>query len=191
MFAATDLGLDSCGVELDRTGRVVKMTTWKVQETMSLIEDLHQLPILWDASLKEYKDRNKKCDVYTELGKKYKTAPAEVEKKIQSLKTQFRREHAKLIKVKASGASPKKASWFGYEALLFLLQGGAISRGSRCTDKPVDGERTENPADENEDNSVDDGTQDAGVSQTENGDDGNTLEGQEVCKYTMALNVRT
>lgn len=47
------------------------------------------MPILWDVLCKEYKDRNKKIDTITGLGKKYSVSFAEMENKIQSLKNQF------------------------------------------------------------------------------------------------------
>ena len=46
---------------------------------------------------------------------------------------QFHRDHKKLVDSKRSGSSLKKAMWFGYEKLLFLLQGHK-SRNSRSTD---------------------------------------------------------
>jgi hypothetical protein len=104
---------------------------WTSETTLKLIEDLHSLPCLWDVQSAEYKNRNKKVDAYDTLASKYCVSVMQVEKKIQALKTQFRREHRKLV-TKRSGSSPKKAAWFGYEQLLFLLQGNE-SR-SRSTD---------------------------------------------------------
>jgi len=57
-------------------------------------------------------------------------------KKNHNLKSQFRRENKKPKESKKSGVSPSKCSWFGYQPLLFLLQ-GTESRGSRNTDCEV------------------------------------------------------
>ncbi|KAJ8884109.1 hypothetical protein PR048_015966 [Dryococelus australis] len=65
-------------------------------------------------------------------------------------------------------------------------KGEGVSRGSRSTDKPVDGDMTENPADEDEDHTVDDCTQDTSESQSGNGDSSNTL-GHDVCNATTTL----
>lgn len=67
------------------------------------------------------------------LSKKYNVSATDVERKIQALKNQFRREHKKFTDLQRRGASPKQINWFGYERLLFLLQ-GYESRGSRSTD---------------------------------------------------------
>lgn len=105
---------------------------WTSENTLKLIEDLHSLPCLWDVQSAEYKNRNKKIDAYDTLASKYSVSVMQVEKKIQALKTQFRREHRKLVS-KTCGGSRKKAAWFGYEQLLFLLQGNE-SKISRSTD---------------------------------------------------------
>ncbi|XP_042885296.1 uncharacterized protein LOC122261623 [Penaeus japonicus] len=77
----------------------------------------------------------KKMDTLREIATKVSASVIDTEKKIKSLKVQFRREHVKLTSLKRSGTSPKKCVWFGYEPLLFLLQ-GQESRGSRSTDIP-------------------------------------------------------
>jgi len=53
--------------------------------------------------------------------------------KNHNLKSQFRREHKELKESKKSVFPPSKCKWFGYQLLLFLLQ-GTESRGSRNTD---------------------------------------------------------
>jgi hypothetical protein len=56
----------------------------------------------------------------------------ELVKKIQALKTQFRREHKELMDSQRSRNSPKKSAWCGYVKVLFLFQGHE-SRGSSST----------------------------------------------------------
>jgi hypothetical protein len=89
----------SCATEEANTQNVDK---WKH------VEDLHSLPCLWDVQSTKYKNRNKKvyaCDTPTT---KYGIRAIEVEKKIQTLKTQFRRERKKLVDSNTSGSSPKE-----------------------------------------------------------------------------------
>lgn len=107
---------------------------WTSENTLKLIEDLHSLPCLWDVRSAEYKDRIKKDDAYVTLANKYSVSVMQAEKKIQALKTQFRREHRKCVVSKRSGGCLKKAAWFGYEPLLFLVQ-GCESRDNRSTDE--------------------------------------------------------
>lgn len=106
---------------------------WSQRTTLALIEDLHGTPCLWDVQCAEYKNKTAKSDALEVLARKYQVTAVEMEKKIQALKNQFRREHKKLVSTHSSGSSPKKSIWFGYEHLLFLLQ-GYVSRRSRSAD---------------------------------------------------------
>ena len=108
---------------------------WSTEKTLQLIELLHSSPVLWDVTSEDYKNRMKKMDALREIATTFSVSEIDTEKKIKSLKVQFRREHLKLTSLKRSGTSPKKCAWFGYEPLLFLLQ-GQESRGSRSTDTP-------------------------------------------------------
>ncbi|XP_055844842.1 uncharacterized protein LOC129911160 [Episyrphus balteatus] len=94
---------------------------WNTENTLNLIADLEKNPCLWDISSPLYKLRDKKYEAYEELGEKYCVTPSEVEKKVQSLKSQFRREHKK---VKDTEKKAKvKCNWFGYAPLMFLRDG--------------------------------------------------------------------
>lgn len=105
-----------------------------METTLKIIEDFHTLPCLWDAKSTQYKNRDKRREAMESLAKKYTMSIHEMEKKLHNIKSQFRREHKKLItESKKSGSSPKKSNWFGYQPLMFLLQ-GMESRGSRSTD---------------------------------------------------------
>jgi hypothetical protein len=58
----------------------------------------------------------------------------EVNKKIKSLKTQFRREHQNKIARERSGAgvTSLEKEWFGYNSLSFLIENN-VSVGSRSS----------------------------------------------------------
>ncbi|XP_075214087.1 uncharacterized protein LOC142320273 [Lycorma delicatula] len=109
------------------------MAMWDVKKTMSLIEDFHRTPCLWDMQCVDYKNRTKKFDAYELLSKEYGVPPSEIEKKIQALKNQFRREHRKIQHCRYSGSSSKKSQWYGYQSLMFL-QHQYECRGSRSID---------------------------------------------------------
>ncbi|MPD04774.1 hypothetical protein E2C01_100481 [Portunus trituberculatus] len=106
---------------------------WSTEKTLGLIELLHSSPALWDASCMDFKIKAKKTDAVREIAHKLSVDESELEKKIKALKVQFRREHLKLTSLKKSGTSAKKYAWFGYEPLLFLLQGRG-ARGSQPAD---------------------------------------------------------
>lgn len=107
---------------------------WTTQKTLDLIEELHINICLWDVTSLDYRNRDKRAKALSELSQKFEVSVLEIDKKIHTLKSQFRREHKKLDEARKSGASPKKCSWFGYEHLLFLLP-AQESRGSRSTDQ--------------------------------------------------------
>jgi hypothetical protein len=103
---------------------------WLNERVITFIEDLQSSACLWDVHCAKYKNRNKKGDAIDFLAKKYEISHIEVEKKSANLKSQFRREHKKVVASKKTGSSPKKPTWFAYKALIFLLQHNE-SRGSR------------------------------------------------------------
>lgn len=105
---------------------------WTTEKTLSLIRTLYSTPSLWDVTCPQYKDRTKKKDDLQTLADEYRVTDLEMEKKIHSLKSQFRREHNKLMSSQKSGCSPKACLWFGYAPLLFLLNDQ--TKGSRNTD---------------------------------------------------------
>lgn len=54
------------------------------------------------------------------LADKFQVTVTDVEKKIHQLRTQFRREYNKELEAERRG-SPKAPSWYGYEAMKFLV----------------------------------------------------------------------
>lgn len=115
---------------------------WSTEKTLHLIESFHSASCLWDVTLSEYKNRDKKKVELNNIAKKLDLPVADVDKKIHNLKTQFYREHRKVKQEKKSGSSPSKSGWFAYKHLLFLLR-GVESRGSRNTDCEEDDNNSE------------------------------------------------
>ncbi|CAH1958317.1 unnamed protein product [Acanthoscelides obtectus] len=98
------------------------------QTTMQLIEGLHAARCLWDKNSDEYQDRYMKQQELEKLAFQFNATVEEITKRIKSLKTQFRREHKKMLSIMND---PKKShlrrnTWFGYENLMFLLDGEAV-----------------------------------------------------------------
>lgn len=118
---------------------------WTTELTLKLIEDLQINVCLWDVTSVDYRNHEKRAKTICELAQKYDVVSSEIEKKIHTLKSQFTREHKKLVEARKSDASPKKCAWFGYEHLLFLLPANE-SRGSRSTDEEKE-QNSETPED--------------------------------------------
>ena len=82
---------------------------WTTEITLELTEDLHStLYVCGTPSPSAYKDRNKKSDVMASLAVKYSVTVEELDKKLHTLKSLFRRKHKKLTVSNKSGMSPKK-----------------------------------------------------------------------------------
>lgn len=106
---------------------------WSTTQTLQFIEDLQERRCLRDPSYADYWNCAEKNKVIVSLATKYGVSPAKIDKKMHTLKGQFRCERKKMKSLK-SETSPVKNNWFGYEPLLFLSP-VVESRGSRNTDE--------------------------------------------------------
>ncbi|XP_066971896.1 uncharacterized protein [Macrobrachium rosenbergii] len=85
-----------------------KVATGTEKETLLLIELYRQNPCLWNVKADVYKDRNKRVAAINEITagmnrSGLSVTASEVKKKIESIRSQFRRELRKLGKSKKSG----------------------------------------------------------------------------------------
>lgn len=95
---------------------------------LELIDLYRSLPALWKVKAKEYSDRNKKAIAYERLLVKYREwykdgKKDELKKKINSFRTNFRKELKKVNDSQKSGAGTEdiyEPSQWCYEALMFL-----------------------------------------------------------------------
>lgn len=101
--------------------------TSKHQFWREFIELYRDMPCLWKVKCKEYSDRNKKDMAYGVLIKKLREEDASanretVTKKINSMRSAFRKELKKVRASKRSGALDvyRPALWY-YDLLLFLV----------------------------------------------------------------------
>lgn len=94
---------------------------WTTEETCNLIEGYRNSRCLWDPKHSDYKNRIKKHDALEELSKMLNVSVAEVDRKLNNINSQYRRERRNYKKFKKSGAGqyfhPK---WFGYNLMYFL-----------------------------------------------------------------------
>lgn len=92
------------------------------------IEHYESLPVLWNSRLQEYKNKVRRNKALVELLESYKklnpqATKEDVKKKINSLRSNYRKELKKILQSQRSGASTdevyKPCSWVFY-ALTFL-----------------------------------------------------------------------
>nr|CAD7411957.1 unnamed protein product [Timema cristinae] len=140
---------------------------WTHEIILDLIKCYRAKPVLWDATMKEYSDRNKRRDAWKYIGNVVGvTDIVLVGKKVRSLRTHFLSVHKDYLKKKRrSGCGSEeilKPKWFAYELLLFLTKGekqrdtrdiliGVQDDGAITNDKErVDGKETEDDANLND-----------------------------------------
>lgn len=104
-----------------RQSDFVSAMEWSHDEILLFIEDYRSNELLWDPKTADYKDNKKKTIVIRNLAKKYNMTEDFIRKKIKNLRSAFHREHKTLMN-KSKSNRQKKAKWFAYEPLLFLLE---------------------------------------------------------------------
>lgn len=96
---------------------------------LEVIEVYRSLPALWNVKSNDYSNRSKKSEQYDELLKKYNEKypsadKKEVIKKINSLRTNFRKEFKKIRDSEKSGVGEDEVAeptlWY-YEEMKFLI----------------------------------------------------------------------
>ena len=106
-----------------------KVTDEERQFLIQFIEEYRSLPALWCVTSNEYSSRSKKNEQYNKLLSKYKERYPNAEKndvikKINSMRTCFRRELKKISSASKSGVGadeiPEPTLWY-FDQLQFLL----------------------------------------------------------------------
>lgn len=108
------------------------------------------LPCLWKVKSKEYRDRQKKNDAYGILVNKFRERYPEadrefVKKKINSLRTNYRKELKKIAELKKSNADPmydvhESSLWY-FTELSFLRDQEMSAKSISFIDQEMENER--------------------------------------------------
>ena len=98
------------------------ISTWTNARIIELINAMKNCPVMWDINSDDYKDKVFKNEELRRLAREFNSTEFEINRKIKSLKTQFTREHKKIMVMQVLGKSIPRSKWFGYEHLKFLLQ---------------------------------------------------------------------
>lgn len=115
------------------------------------IELYRSFPCLWQVKSAEYSDRNKKSQAYEIMVEKYKeideAANKEtITKKINSLRTVYKKERAKIIRSTKSGAGEddiyKPTLWY-FDLLEFLSDQDQIRQSTNTIDDEAHQEESE------------------------------------------------
>ncbi|XP_011158184.1 transcription factor Adf-1 [Solenopsis invicta] len=102
---------------------------WPNDKALLFINEIKNLPVLWDSSDPYYKISRKKNETWEDLANKFGTTIVDVKKKWLSLQASYRRERLKVIDSE-KGKKIKLTKWFAYHAMMFL-EDHYKPRGSR------------------------------------------------------------
>ena len=103
---------------------MVKMAKeWTRENTTLLISLWEGIPLLWDISQADYKNRTKRTSAIEQLAQQLNTDAREVNRKLNNLRTQFNNELRKTRKRKSGQGSAELyvSKWGWFNVLQFLL----------------------------------------------------------------------
>lgn len=87
-------------------------------KVLTFIENYKSFVELWDASHKDYNNKNKRSGALECLAINHNMSIPEVKNKIKSLRSYFSKEHQKVLK---RSNDDYESSWFAYKPMLFIL----------------------------------------------------------------------
>ncbi|KAL5283875.1 hypothetical protein ACFFRR_006267 [Megaselia abdita] len=88
---------------------------WSNSDCIKLIEQYRQQTVLWDRDDRNHKDKRSRFQSWTEIANHFGCTKAEVERKMNVLLTQYRREKQKMI------VEQRRASkWYAFKDFIFL-----------------------------------------------------------------------
>lgn len=103
----------------------VDLRFWNREITIEVIERYKSMPCLWKVKCDEYKNKNKKEECYRKLveffiKRGFPGADKEfVKKKLQSIRSGFRKEHRKVVEFGSKGVTYVPVLWY-YELMTFV-----------------------------------------------------------------------
>ncbi|RDD43964.1 hypothetical protein TrispH2_004206 [Trichoplax sp. H2] len=96
---------------------------WGIEKIKKLIDLYRENEVLWNVWHPHYKNRAVRYMAWKEMAKKLHCQPIVTEKKMNSLRTQFFREHQRMISTRRSGVAANsiyQSTWPFFESLKFL-----------------------------------------------------------------------
>ena len=110
------------------------------ETVFKLLELFEKKRILWDCSIKDYKNKIKKIDAWEEISKALAIPKTDVESRMHILRSQFARERKKMLSTKTTGAGTAditKSKWKFYEELIFIQSTTTRGGGADTLNKTV------------------------------------------------------
>lgn len=108
--------------EMELPPKIDETKKWSDLETKKLITLYEENELLWNVTLKDYRNRVKKHEAFRDISEKLKIDITEVQRKIHNLRSQYNSE-LKKIKKKTSGQATDEvyvSNWPYFAALKFI-----------------------------------------------------------------------
>ncbi|KAH8266695.1 hypothetical protein KR018_010466 [Drosophila ironensis] len=125
-----------------------KIMEWTNDDALELIEQYRCHTELWNRADPKYKDKLCRFRAWSEIADRFGCSKAEVERKMNVLLTQYRREKHKMFVKIYQGIQPNPSKWYAFKRFDFMeagggslsgggASGGAASSGGNLVPNPV------------------------------------------------------
>lgn len=97
-----------------------KTMEWTNDDALELIEQYRAKTELWNRSDPKYKDKLCRFRAWSEIAERFGCSKAEVERKMNVLLTQYRREKHKMLMKLYQGLQPSPSKWYAFKHFDFM-----------------------------------------------------------------------
>lgn len=97
---------------------------WTNDDALELIEQYRIHTELWNRADPKYKDKLCRFRAWSEIAERFGCSKAEVERKMNVLLTQYRREKHKMLVKLYQGIQPNPSKWYAFKRFDFMEAGG-------------------------------------------------------------------
>ncbi|KAH8351683.1 hypothetical protein KR059_011872 [Drosophila kikkawai] len=101
-----------------------KIMEWTNDDALELIEQYRCHTELWNRADPKYKDKLCRFRAWSEIAERFGCSKAEVERKMNVLLTQYRREKHKMFVKIYQGIQPNPSKWYAFKRFDFMEAGG-------------------------------------------------------------------
>lgn len=106
-----------------------KIMEWTNDDALELIEQYRCHTELWNRADPKYKDKLCRFRAWSEIADRFGCSKAEVERKMNVLLTQYRREKHKMFVKIYQGIQPNPSKWYAFKRFDFMEAGGGSLSG--------------------------------------------------------------
>lgn len=112
------------------TNHSSKSMEWTNDDALELIEQYRGHTELWNRGDPKYKDKLCRFRAWSEIAERFGCSKAEVERKMNVLLTQYRREKHKMLVKLYQGITPSPSKWYAFKRFDFMEAGNSIVSSS-------------------------------------------------------------